>query len=89
MDIIGQLSKTGNWFKSLNDDFKSFECIIKNTHSFSVNASLHQNAGANMVQQLAYTLAHANEYLNVLKKSENTLIVRRYIQCFSWYKLFF
>ena len=73
LDIIGQLSKTGNWFKSLNDDFKSFECIIKNTNSFSVNGSLYQNAGANMVQQLAYALAHTNEYLNVLEKSENNL----------------
>ena len=71
LDIIGQLSKTGNWFKSLNDDFKSFESIIKNTNAFSVNASLSQNAGANMVQQLAYALAHANEYLNVLEKTEN------------------
>ena len=73
LDIIGQLSETGNWFKSLNDDFKSFECIIKNTNSFSVNGSLYQNAGANMVQQLAYALAHANEYLNVLEKTENKL----------------
>lgn len=73
LDIIGQLSISGNWFKSLNDDFKSFESILKNTDSFSVNTSLYQNAGANMVQQLAYALAHANEYLNVLDKSENNL----------------
>ena len=72
-DIIGRLSKTGNWFKSLNDDFKSFESIAKNTSSFTVDVSLYQNAGANMTQQLAYALAHANEYLNVLEKSENKL----------------
>src|SRR5690606_41593084 len=30
----------------------------------TVNATTYQNAGANMIQQLAYTLAHTNEYLN-------------------------
>ena len=30
----------------------------------SVDATLYQNAGANIIQQLAYALAHANEYLN-------------------------
>jgi methylmalonyl-CoA mutase len=66
-DIIGNLAKTGNWFKNLNDDFKAFKSILKITNSFSIHASLYQNAGANMVQQLAYALAHANEYLNVLE----------------------
>lgn len=32
----------------------------------TINAGTYQNAGANMVQQLAYTLAHANEYFNRL-----------------------
>ncbi len=63
-DVIGNLAKTGNWFKSLNHDFQQFENIVKHTKSFSVDLSLYQNAGANMVQQLAYGLAHANEYLN-------------------------
>nr|WP_321226427.1 methylmalonyl-CoA mutase subunit beta [uncultured Psychroserpens sp.] len=65
-DIIGQLAKTGNWFKNLNDDHKQFESIVKHTNTFTVNAGLYQNAGANMIQQLAYTLAHTNEYFNHL-----------------------
>ena len=65
-DIIGNLAKTGNWFNNLNDDFKKFESIIKITSQLSIDVSLYQNAGANMVQQLAYALAHANEYLNHL-----------------------
>lgn len=65
IDIIGNLSKTGNWFSNLNDDFSQLEKIVKNTpNCISINADLYQNAGANMVQQLAYSLAHANEYLN-------------------------
>lgn len=73
IDSIGHLAKTGNWFKSLNADFKIFESLVKSTSSFSVNSSLYQNAGATMVQQLAYSLAHANEYLNFLNESESKL----------------
>ena len=65
-DIIGNLAKTGNWFNNLNDDFKKFKSIIKITSQLSIDVSLYQNAGANMVQQLAYALVHANEYLNHL-----------------------
>lgn len=65
-DIIGQLAKTGNWFKNLKSDFAAFEAIMKHTKTFTVNLDLYQNAGANTVQQLAYGLAHANEYLNFL-----------------------
>jgi methylmalonyl-CoA mutase len=63
-DIIGNLAKSGNWFTNLKDDHAHFENIIKDTNAFSVNVSLYQNAGSTMVQQLAYALAHANEYLN-------------------------
>ena len=66
-DIIGNLVKSGNWFNTLNDDFYKFKSIIKFSKSFHINASTYQNAGATMVQQLAYALAHANEYLNVLE----------------------
>ncbi|WP_100615025.1 methylmalonyl-CoA mutase subunit beta [Confluentibacter citreus] len=65
-DIIGHLARNGNWFSTLNTDFSQVENIVKSTNTFSVDATLYQNAGANMVQQLAYALAHANEYLNRL-----------------------
>lgn len=66
VDIIGKLAKTGNWFNSLEEDFNTVTQLIKNQHhtTLSVNASVYQNAGANTVQQVAYALAHANEYLN-------------------------
>ena len=70
IDIIGQLAITGNWFNNLNNDFKNLESITKKTSLITVNANLYQNAGANMVQQLAYSLAHANEYLNYLDNSK-------------------
>ena len=65
-DIIGNLAKSGNWFKTLKEDHALFEEVAKHSNSFSINLSLYQNAGASMVQQLAYSLAHANEYLNHL-----------------------
>lgn len=67
-DIIGNLAKTGNWFKNLNSDYNELKKIATSTNNcVGINASLYQNAGATNVQQLAYALAHANEYLNYFK----------------------
>jgi len=63
-DIIGHLAKTGNWYTNLKDDHEKFDAIVKSSNQFSIDAGLYQNAGTNIVQQLAYSLAHANEYLN-------------------------
>ena len=58
IDPIGQLCKEGNWFENLNPDFEKLNEISKNTsNSFlNIQSGIYQNAGANMVQQLAYTL---------------------------------
>src|SRR5690606_32239694 len=65
-DIIGNLIRTGNWFNSLESDHEHFENNVYQTGMFSVDTATYQNAGATVVQQLAYGLAHANEYLNYL-----------------------
>ncbi|AUP78340.1 methylmalonyl-CoA mutase subunit beta [Flavivirga eckloniae] len=72
-DIIGNLAKSGNWHHNLNDDFSKFEAITTHTKQAAINASLYQNAGANIVQQLAYALAHANEYLNHFENNKDIL----------------
>ena len=65
IDILGSLAEVGHWFVNLKKDFNALDKIVKSEdNSISVSGDLYQNAGANMVQQLAYTLAHANEYLN-------------------------
>ncbi|WP_130736472.1 methylmalonyl-CoA mutase subunit beta [Flavobacterium sp. J27] len=66
IDPIGHLLKEGNWFTSLENDFEILNQIAsKTTLPFlNLQTSIYQNAGANMVQQLAYTLSHANEYFN-------------------------
>ncbi|MDV7185822.1 methylmalonyl-CoA mutase family protein [Lutibacter sp. TH_r2] len=62
IDIIGNLAKTGNWFTTLNNDFENVEKLLATKNLISVNTTIYQNAGANTVQQIAYALAHANEY---------------------------
>ncbi len=70
IDIIGNFARTGNWFHSQEQDHYIFDEIIslcqenKGITVLGVDLGLYQNAGANMVQQLAYGLAQANEYLN-------------------------
>ncbi|MDC0176894.1 methylmalonyl-CoA mutase subunit beta [Polaribacter sp.] len=65
IDIIGNLAETGNWFYNLKEDFNKLNTLQKNTKNcISVSNDLYQNSGATITQQLAYTLAHANEYLN-------------------------
>jgi methylmalonyl-CoA mutase len=66
VDPVGQLVKDGNWFENLDSDFAILNKINATgaVPFITINAVTYQNAGANMVQQLAYTLAHANEYFN-------------------------
>nr|WP_315132872.1 methylmalonyl-CoA mutase subunit beta [uncultured Flavobacterium sp.] len=68
LDPIGQLAKDGNWFStSEKNNFETLSILTKETSNvslISIDGTLYQNAGANMVQQIAYTLAHANEYFN-------------------------
>ncbi|WP_036379091.1 methylmalonyl-CoA mutase subunit beta [Muricauda sp. MAR_2010_75] len=75
LDLIGNLARSGNWFHDMRKDhaiLKEIHTItskIEGVNAIGVDISLYQNAGANMVQQLAYGLAHANEYLNHFSKS--------------------
>jgi len=73
IDMVGHLSATGNWFTNQQEDFKILDKFIQLNNSISttisVDTSIYQNAGANMVQQLAYALAHVNEYLNYINKN--------------------
>lgn len=74
LDIVGNLARTGNWYRSMDKDFQELKEIhdyVGGNPSVSIlgtDSSLYQNAGANKVQQLAYSLAQANEYLNFFKE---------------------
>ncbi|MFY0481880.1 methylmalonyl-CoA mutase subunit beta [Flavobacterium sp. PLA-1-15] len=67
IDPVGRLAKEGNWHTNLESDLDSLNTLsiaCQNIHLISVDGGLYQNAGANAVQQIAYILAHANEYFN-------------------------
>lgn len=76
IDPIGHLAKTGNWYQSLNDDFNFLESIA-DTSTIAIHTDVYQNAGANITQQIAYAVAHANEYLHKFqeKKELNFLFI--------------
>ena len=66
LDPLGQLARTGNWYADENKDLKQLASLLETypgQRLLQVNAGLYQNAGATSVQQLAYALAQANEYL--------------------------
>lgn len=77
LDIVGNLARTGNWHQNLNQDNKNLSDIVSGAKDFksvlSVDATLYQNAGATIPQELAYSLAHANEYLNHFDTSKESL----------------
>ena len=67
LDIYGYLAQNGLW---QNDSQKASKALVKEVIELknfekviSIQADVYQNAGANHVQQLAITLAHAVEYL--------------------------
>ena len=79
IDPIGHLAKEGNWFTtSEKNNFETLNNLVKRGNSLSlisVNGALYQNSGATIVQQIAYTLAHANEYFNHVELSKPQTLV--------------
>lgn len=77
VDLLGNLARSGNWFKDLKSDHEELGEVLQKCKNFrsviSVDTSLYQNAGANIPQQLAYAIAHANEYLNHLGQEDFSL----------------
>jgi methylmalonyl-CoA mutase len=72
MDPMGQEQETG-WFTTKIKNFDSLNLLsaVPDSSIISIDATLYQNAGANMVQQLAYSIAHVNEYFNRIRLSIN------------------
>ncbi|SDG87439.1 methylmalonyl-CoA mutase subunit beta [Psychroflexus sediminis] len=73
-DPVHQLASSGNWFKNQKTDFEVFLKTAKFSsfkNQINVDARLYQNSGGLIIQQLAYGLAHLNEYLNVLHQDDS------------------
>ncbi|UUV21580.1 methylmalonyl-CoA mutase subunit beta [Paenimyroides aestuarii] len=78
IDPIHQLTFDGNFYKDGTSDFETLNKINQkgnNINWLTVKATTYQNAGANMVQQIAYTLAHTNEYLNRIENFDKNITI--------------
>ncbi|CAM4023013.1 methylmalonyl-CoA mutase subunit beta [Flavobacterium antarcticum] len=78
LDPINQLSKDGNWFTDLNSDFdllNQIKSTCTSVNFLSIDGTLYQNAGATMVQQIAYFASHATEYFNRIPDLSGTIVV--------------
>jgi methylmalonyl-CoA mutase len=78
LDPIGQLAKDGNWFTTKEkSNFDTLNILSSSTTAvslISINSALYQNAGANMVQQIAYSLGQANEYFNRIETINKPIV---------------
>ncbi len=70
---LGVLTNSGNWVKSEADDFNSAKEIVEHAISvlpryrvLNVNGSSFQESGSSIVQEVAFSIAIANEYLSKL-----------------------
>ncbi|MBU2525259.1 MAG: methylmalonyl-CoA mutase subunit beta [Bacteroidetes bacterium] len=78
-DPIGQLARSGNWFVNMKTDL---ELAVKTQQNhpkvpvLGADLSVYQEAGANMVQQLAYGMAQIHEYLSRLEKPSTSLCLQ-------------
>lgn len=73
IDPISLLAYYGEWHTDENTDLS----VLKQLVHIPVNASLYEEAGASTVNELAFTLAHLNEYFNYL--SENGVLTNKTI----------
>jgi methylmalonyl-CoA mutase len=74
IDPIGNLVQEGNWFINFENDFKVLNQIF-DISFLNIQSSIYQNAGANMVQQLAYTMAHLHEYFGNIDKIDSQITI--------------
>jgi methylmalonyl-CoA mutase len=72
-DFLGHLTVSGDYFVSDKKDLQELTETVRsaiakspNFRLISVNGSIFQNSGSTVVQELAYSLAIANEYMVML-----------------------
>lgn len=74
-DPIERLAQSGDWFLNQNSDLHQWQQLINSQDlqtPLYVDGRIHQNAGATISQQLAYSLSQAVDYLTRINVSENT-----------------
>ncbi|WP_158961249.1 methylmalonyl-CoA mutase family protein [Myroides fluvii] len=76
VDPIHQLVTDGNWFHGVTQDFNTLEALVKQKDiQLLIDTKTYQNAGATIVQQVAYACAHLHEYLARITFLEQPIFV--------------
>ncbi|UZO80400.1 methylmalonyl-CoA mutase family protein [Aquimarina sp. ERC-38] len=83
-DIIHSFLQSGNWQKTRKIDFTRLFHLVETVDTdhfmLTIDTSIYQNAGATMVQQLAYSFNHLVEYLHLFENHNKKLIENIKIQ---------
>ncbi len=66
LDPIFLFEKFGEWHIDKESDLS----VLETLNHIPVNATLYKETGANVIQELFYTLAHLNEYLYFLEQKK-------------------
>jgi len=78
VDPIGHFARYGNWFTNQTSDFEQLKELQNyfptNYRFIEISSYYYKNAGANITQELAYSLNHAVEYIERLDKSVSAQI---------------
>lgn len=77
VDPIHQLITAGNWFHNLNQDFTTLDALAQQYASvnLTIDTKAYQQAGATIIQQLAYACNHFNEYLSRVKTLQQPVFI--------------
>jgi methylmalonyl-CoA mutase len=72
IDPLGKLVSTGNWYDNHEADHRNLRELVALSPSRVVGVELghFQNAGAGVIQQLAYGMCQAHTYMDYLKDQE-------------------
>lgn len=72
-DPLGKLVSTGNWYHNNESDHNTLKQLIDLApgNTLGVDLGHYQRGGANIVQQLAYSLCQAHTYLEFLKDKDH------------------
>ena len=72
-DLLGDYLSSGNWKTNYKQEVNRFKNILnKITHfksAIQLKSTNFQEAGANIIQQISYSMCQANEYINLFGKT--------------------
>jgi len=73
VDPIGHFARYGNWYENEQKDFEKLQYLqtqfAADFRFIEINAGIYKNAGANITQEIAYSLSQAVDYIEKLGKN--------------------